>query len=172
MASFDSGMIEVCDWIRRRFPIESKILDVGACDGKWSDWLRDYPHMDAVEIFAPYVEEHKLEEKYENVFVSDVEDLKYEYYDLVIFGDVIEHMSVEKAQKVLEYAKSHCEDMIVAVPYLYPQGPYNNNEYERHIQDDLDEKTFDERYPGFEILSHPEWNYAYYHYVGNEQDDK
>ena len=166
MASFDSGMKETFAWILNNAVKDGgTALDVGACDGKWQEWLGEYFTMDAVEIFEPYIEKHNLEDKYRKVFACDVADLKYDYYDLVIFGDVIEHMSVEKAQNVIAYAKEHATHIIVAVPFLYSQGPYDGNEYERHIQDDLTPELFNERYPGFELIIHPVWNYAYYHNV-------
>ena len=118
--------------------------------------------MDAVEIFEPYIEQHNLREKYSNVFCCDIANLNYGRYDLIIFGDVIEHMSVEKAQKVLKYAYTRCADMIVSVPYKYPQEPYNNNVYEAHIQDDLTDELFNERYKGFDHLVWY-WDYCYYH---------
>ena len=53
MSSYDYGKPEVCAWIRRHFPPETTILDVGACDGKWRRLLPEYPNMDAVEAFEP-----------------------------------------------------------------------------------------------------------------------
>ena len=48
------------------------------------------------------------------------------------------------------------------MPFKYPQEPYNDNIYEAHIQDDLTEEIFAERYQGFETLVWF-WNYCYYH---------
>ena len=117
--------------------------------------------MDAVEIFEynytycrPY---------YRNAWNIDIKDFEYGYYDLIIFGDVIEHMTVEDAQKVLRYAWTRCKDMIVAVPFLYVQDEMYGNKYEKHIQDDLTPELFDERYPGFEKLYDTGMNYCYYH---------
>lgn len=165
MASYDIGMQETCEWIRENLNKGDTALDVGACDGKWAHWLDDYLVMDAVEIFEPYIRYNHLKDKYRAVFNSDVADFKYDHYDLVIFGDVLEHMPVEKAQAVVEYAKEHAKYIVIAVPFLYPQEPYDGNEYERHIQDDIDEKIFDQRYPGFEMIIQPAWNYAYYHSI-------
>ena len=108
--------------------------------------------MDAVEIFEPYIEDNKLEEKYSHVFNCDIADFEYEGYDLIVFGDVIEHMPVEKAKKVLDYAKDRCQNMIILVPFLYVQGAMNGNDYEEHIQDDLTPELFKERYPGYKLL--------------------
>lgn len=160
MPSSDFGKDYICTWIRQRFPVTATILDVGACDGKWRTLLDEFSNMDAVEIFPPSAEAIKT--MYRNVICSDIDGLNYGPYDLIIFGDVIEHMTVEKAQRVLSYAKLRCKDMIVGVPYRYPQGPMYGNEYERHIQDDLTEELFMTRYKGLSILI-GSYNYGYFH---------
>ena len=71
-----------------------------------------------------------------------------------------------RAQAVLERARPRCRDLIIGVPFLYPQDAIYGNPYERHIQADLTEEIFDERYPGFELLVKPTNNYAYYHLGG------
>ena len=165
MASYDYGKDEIVKFIKDSFKYKSSCLDVGACDGKWANLLNDYLIMDAVEIWKPNIIECGLSSRYRNVFNMDIADLEYKWYDLIIFGDVIEHMTVEQARKVLNYARGKCEDMIIGVPYLYPQDAIYGNPYERHIQADLTPKIFDERYPGFNLLwSQP--NYAYYHIGG------
>ena len=164
MPSYDKGKAEVCDWIRNKFHTDAEILDVGACDGNWRALLADYPNMDAVEVWPPNAE--GIKPLYREVFICDVADLKYKQYDLIIFGDVIEHMEVEKAQKVLKTAKRKCKDMIVAVPFLYRQGAIYGNPYEEHKQADLTAELFDQRYPGFEVLVAADWNYCYYHMKG------
>ena len=160
MPSSDFGKEYICTWIRQRFPVTATILDVGACDGKWKMLLGEYKNMDAVEIFEPSAE--AIKPLYRRVYCADIDGLEYGPYDLIIFGDVIEHMSVEKAKRVLEYAKPRCNDLIVGVPYQYPQGPMYGNEYERHIQDDLTEDLFCERYKGLRIMIGT-WNYGYFH---------
>ena len=158
MGSYDVGKAEVCKWIRQTFPSNSVILDVGACDGKWHSLLPEYT-MDAVEIFAPYI---KWLSGYRQVFVEDICAFQYDFYDLVIFGDVIEHMSVQSAQSALAYAKQHCRDLIVAVPFLYEQDEVDGNKWQRHIQDDLTADLFNERYPGMAELYRTD-DYCYYH---------
>lgn len=162
MGSYNEGKDEVVKWVKERFKKGATCLDVGACDGKWYDLLGDYLAMDAVEIFLPNIDKHELRKKYRMVYGVDIEHLPYKWYDLIIFGDVIEHMSVEKAQKVLRYAYPRCEDMVVAVPFLYTQGEIYGNPWEVHIQNDLTVENFSERYKGFEMLVRPVWEYAYY----------
>lgn len=160
MGSYFYGKPEVCTWVRKNFPPYSTVLDVGACDGKWKALLPEYKKMDAVEIFEPYA--LKLRD-YRNVFITDIFELEYDWYDLIIFGDVIEHMTVTKAKAVLAYAKPRCRDMIIAVPWEYEQGEVDGNKYQAHLQDDLTPELFAKRYHGFEVLHDPGNGYCYYH---------
>ena len=159
MASTNLGKSEVVRWIHEHIPIDSEILDVGACDGKWRGLLGEYPNMDACEIYAPNV--HRINGMYRAVYWSDICDFQYAHYDLAIFGDVIEHLSIPRAQAVLEYAKQHASTIIVGVPFLYHQGPLYGNDHERHIQDDLTADLFEQRYPGFDVILMAN-NYCYY----------
>ena len=160
--SYMVGKNEVVEWVKRSFEKGSTCLDVGCGSGIWGDLLGDYLKMDGVEVFFPYIKPLLDKGRYDVIFHFDIADLDYDHYDLVIFGDVIEHMEVDKAQAVLEYAKHHSDDHVVAVPWLYEQGELNGNVYETHLQPDLTPDVFEERYPGYSPL----WmgpNYAYYH---------
>ena len=162
MGSYAYGKTEVVEWIERNFPIGATCLDVGACDGKWAKLLNGYLTIDACEVFQPNITNHGLSRLYRQVFWKNISDLEYEWYDLVIFGDVIEHMTVGKAQRVIDYAREHCKDMVIAVPWLYSQGAEYGNPYEVHLQPDLTLEIFNQRYPGFT----PIWinnEYAYFH---------
>ena len=164
MSSLNTGKPEMIEWIKGHFQKGETCLDVGACDGKWSDLLGGYLTIDAIEIFAPNIHKHKLTDKYRTVYCGDIRGFKYgQEYDLIIFGDVIEHMNAEKAQQVLEYARTRCTDMIIAVPYLYQQGEIYGNPWEIHIQDDLTPQVFAERYPVYDPLITTPYNYCYYH---------
>ena len=164
MASYNEGKLEVIEYIMSLAP--ESILDVGACDGKWAQLLRSAGYagrLDACEAFKPNAA--RILELYDDVFVGDIR--RYEYgngYDVAIFGDVIEHMDVEAATSVLFYASHNCGEVIVGVPFLYPQGEIYGNPYERHIQDDLTPEIFKERYGmiGFEMFARPRGDYAYY----------
>ena len=158
MASYNFGKEVIVKWLKEDFPEGSTALDVGACDGKWVKLLGDHFVMDAVEAFGPNAA--SLPPTYKRVFVTDIADHDYEWYDLIIFGDVIEHMSVEKAQKVINYAWPRCKDMVIAVPYQYPQEAIYGNPWEVHIQDDLTPEIFNDRYPGFKLV----WGNSEYGY--------
>lgn len=160
MGSYPYGKDEVCKWIRQNFPIDSTVLDVGAQDGTWQTLLPEYRNMDAIEIYKPNAD--KLT-KYRAVYNEDIRTWTYDHYDLIIFGDIIEHLIVKDAQTVLRYARPRCTDLIVAVPFLYPQGAAYGNPYEIHKQDDLTDEIFHQRYKGLEVLFDPGHNYMYYH---------
>ena len=162
MASYDFGTDEMVKWVKKTLPKGSTCLDVGACDGKWYDLLGDYLEMDAVEAFWPNILKHRLYEKYGKVYGEDAAYIEYDWYDLIIFGDVLEHMTVGKAQKTLAYAYPRCKEIIIGIPFLFTQGEIYGNPWERHIQDDLTPELFNERYKGFEMYIRPVWEYAYY----------
>lgn len=161
--SYNIGKSEVCKWVRDHFSADAEVLDVGAGCGTWQRLLAEFQCVDAVEIYPPNLRQCI---GYRQKFLADIRGFEYEHYDLIIFGDVIEHLSVEDAQRVLSYARPRCTDMIVAVPFLYKQGPVGGNEAERHIQDDLTAELFAERYPGLEVLVDTGENYCYYHKAG------
>lgn len=162
MGSYNFGKTEAIEWIKSHFKQGDTCLDVGACDGKWAKLLDGYLDIEACEIFLMNIRKNELETLYKKVYCCDIKNLEYKYYDLIIFGDVIEHMTVEDAQKSIKYAWDRCKDMIVVVPYLYYQDEMYGNKYEKHLQPELTPKLFDKRYPGFEVF----WEngeYAYYH---------
>ena len=144
---------EIAEYLKKGFKKSAKILDVGAGSGTYYNLIGDYfTNMDAVEVFKPNIDKYHLEDKYRKVYNADIRDFKYEMYDIIIFGDIIEHLSVEDAQKVLKYARKRCREMIVAVPYEYPQDEIEGNVYEIHKQDDLTPTKVLERYPFLELL--------------------
>ena len=149
MSSYKYGKPEVKWLIAKEIEKGAECLDVGACDGEYFNLLGDLLTMDAVEVWEPNIERYDLTHKYRMVYHDDIRHLKYGDYDVIIFGDVIEHMSVEDAQKVIEYAKNHSTMVIVAVPYRFKQDAIYGNPYEVHIQDDLTEDLFMQRYEGF-----------------------
>ncbi len=160
-ASIGTFKQDVKKWIYDNFDKDSTILDVGAGRGTYYDLLEGkYKKMDAVEIYQPNITDYELLKKYRSVSCRNIVDFEYDHYDLIIFGDVIEHLTVEDAQKVLKYAEGRCKNMLVAVPYKWVQDG-NENVYEKHIQDDLTHELVLERYPLL-ILLRGDKRYGYY----------
>lgn len=103
------------------WPTPKRILDVGCGYGKYSVLLREYldpdPIVDGVEAWEPYVVNHNLRNLYTKLYVSDVLDLPQEIldqYDLVMMGDVIEHIEKEPAIELLKRIRGW---VIIATPF-------------------------------------------------------
>jgi hypothetical protein len=138
------------------------ILDVGAGCGTYSDLLRgDFPNMDALEIFTPYIEQFNLRAKYNNVIVGDITDFDISKYEYLIMGDVLEHLSVSDAQSIINKIQANDILSLVAVPYNYEQGTYMGNVHETHLQPDLTPELVAERYPSLKLLIGDD-KYGYY----------
>jgi 2-polyprenyl-3-methyl-5-hydroxy-6-metoxy-1,4-benzoquinol methylase len=102
-------------------PTPKRILDVGCGYGKYSVLLREYldpdPIVDGVEAWEPYVKNHGLKKLYSTLYVSDVLDLSQEVldkYDMVMMGDVIEHIEKDAALALLSRIKGW---VIIATPF-------------------------------------------------------
>jgi SAM-dependent methyltransferase len=153
--SFPFGKKETIDFIESFCPDRTaRILDVGPGRGIYSSMLKErgYAHLDAVEIYLPYIEMFELKKNYNEVFHCDIVNFEYLYYDIVIMGDVIEHLHIEKAQSVIKYAQAHSNLIIVAVPYQLEQIGTQLDGSGDHRQSDLTREIFMGRYPFFELL--------------------
>lgn len=160
---YDWAGLRVCDWVHENIAKTAHVLDVGAGQGKYRILLRDFPNVDGVEIHEKTVDRHDLTSIYRHVYVGDVcallatfdvatEHRDAGHYDLMIFGDVLEHIAVDHAQTAIRRALRVAHEVLVIVPYLYPQEPHDDNEYQRHIQDDLTPELMCNRYPGLRLI--------------------
>lgn len=160
--STEYGKAEVINFLKERFPIGSYILDVGAGGGTYRNYMGFGYNMDAVELWPEAVE--YIKPMYRNVYQKDIREFEYEQdYDLIIFGDIIEHLPVEDAKKVLAEASKHAKHILIGVPYHSHRGPIYGNDAEEHIQDDLTHPVFKERYPDFPLLFGYLDFYGYYY---------
>lgn len=141
---------EIIEHLVGRFDKNSKILDIGPGDGKWGYVLKDhYENIDAIEIFEPYVERYNLKQFYKKVTVGNFLDLDFDYYDVIIMGDVFEHVKRNEAQEWLKKIKNKCGELIIVVPFEYEQewdGDYENK-WGHHHQPDLNPTVMDENFP-------------------------
>lgn len=153
--SYPFGKAETIELIQKLYPDKSAtVLDVGPGRGIYRNLLSEkgYSNIDAVEIYEPYIEAFKLRELYRNLYHKNVIDFEYEKYDVVIFGDVLEHIEVKSAQKVISYAKRHSGLIVVSVPYCLEQIGTQVDGSGDHQQEDLTKELFLERYEGFRLL--------------------
>ena len=144
--SYPWGKPEITDMIVPLLPDNATILDVGAGNGTYREYFGKKFRWVAVELWPPSVE--YLREVYDETYEVDIRNFEYKQkYDLIIFGDILEHLSVEDAQHELDRAIQNSTYVLVAVPYMLPQNAIHGNKAERHLQPDLTLDTMMERYP-------------------------
>jgi autotransporter strand-loop-strand O-heptosyltransferase len=154
---------EIKQWIIDNVSSSKRILDVGPGQGTYSDLLRDHGYrIDAVEIWAPYVDQFGLRAKYDNVYIADIREFDISDYDFIILGDVLEHLSTEDAKRLIDKILFSEMGCLVAIPYMMPQeGAEYGNEHETHLQPDLTPQVMMDRYPSLVKLYDNQW-YGYY----------
>lgn len=150
--SFDFFNDDVKNFVCTNFVPGSNILDVGPGAGKYGKMFKDKYQIDGCEIFNPYIFQYGLEKIYRKVYNEDI--CKFVFtrgnYDLIILGDILEHIKVEPAQTLVKRLNEDLgAALLILVPYGYHQGVSHGNVHEIHEQPDLTEKLFHERYPGF-----------------------
>jgi hypothetical protein len=146
----------VRDYVESLSPMPRSVVDVGAGEGTYFDLLHSVlpgAHFSAIEIWAPYVEQYGLEAKYHEVLVGDLGhvDLGKWAPDLVIFGDVLEHLPF--AQATAKWIEAGAAKHRIAVVPLgwYPQGSINGNPHETHLAM-YTADSFLENFPGSSLL--------------------
>lgn len=114
------------------------VVDVGAGAGTYARLMR--PHhpgrWTAVEAWEPYAARFDLVDHYDEIRITDARDLGPEAFpvDLVIAGDVLEHMTHDEARKLIAAVRAAAENFIVSIPVLHlDQGDVYGNPYERHV---------------------------------------
>lgn len=156
---FDWAGHRVREMVTMKYPADTHILDIGAGQGKYRILLPEYEAVDAVEVFELYVERNNLRELYRHVYVCDVirfvesSAFPARVADaVIIMGDVLEHLSLEHAQFVLECFRAYATEVIVVVPYEYPQGEEDGNVHQEHLQDNLTVESMTRDYPELTLM--------------------
>jgi uncharacterized membrane protein len=138
----------------------TKILDVGPGEGTYAKLLAPIK-MDACEVFEKYIIKYNLREMYNTVFHSNIVGFDFSNYEFLIIGDVLEHLTVEEAQSIVNEIDKTGKKCMIAVPYSYVQGIVHGNVNEIHVQDDLTPAIMNERYPSLKLV-YGNTKYGYY----------
>lgn len=114
------------------------VVDVGSGSGFYGSVIKQrFPkcHVVGVEIFKPYIENYNLNNIYDKIINENIIDIIDSLNgDLIIFGNVIEHLNKEDALKVLDKAINNFNFVIINTPRKYaPQQAINGNIYEVHL---------------------------------------
>lgn len=138
------------EWLAELSP--ASVLDVGPGAGAYGKLVRGLPgveQLDAIEAWQAYIPEFGLPGIYDNVFVADVRQHEDFAYDVVIFGDVLEHMSRDEALKVYETARAQADNVLFSIPVIHlPQGAYAGNPFEVHVEEDWSHDEVLDWFPG------------------------
>jgi hypothetical protein len=127
------------------------ILDVGAGEGTYGEFIKSFINsnivIDAIEVWQPYIDYFNLKSIYDNVYQKDVRVYDNFDYDIVIFGDVLEHMSANDAIQLWNRCSKQAKYAIISIPITHmPQGAFNNNPYEIHVEEDWNSELVLEKF--------------------------
>lgn len=112
------GIAELTAWINATGI--TTVLDVGAGAGYYGSAIRkacpSVTVLDAVEVFPYYRERYSLDELYDTVTIADVRHIMEFPYDLVILGDVIEHLPRADAIRLWSDISASARYAYIAMP--------------------------------------------------------
>lgn len=135
------------DWIRERVALLAagsalEVLDVGPGVGTYAKLLAgpDVSRFVGIEIYPPYVETYRLRQYYDEIIIGDVREVALPAVDVVILGDVAEHMTESEALDLWRRSATAARRAVyLSIPIVhYPQGEIEGNEHEHHVVDDWD----------------------------------
>lgn len=135
------------------------VLDVGAGAGAYSDNLKHkVDKMDALEVFEYYIGRFNLKGKYDSVILADAREHDDYNYDLVILGDVIEHMKRSEAMDLWSKISSQAKYAFISMPIgecqqsgVFFDADYRtfmDNPYEEHIEEHSTNEEILSKFPG------------------------
>ena len=129
-SSSKSGKKEIVDWFNKH-PIIKTILDIGCGKGTYPKLLGNKYVWLGIEIYEPYVKKYELQRLYQTLILGDCMKVKWPKADCVIFGDVMEHLSKNVIDVILEKAAWY-PHMIVSIPLNSKQKAVLGNPHEEH----------------------------------------
>ena len=129
------------------------VRDVGAGQGTYLNLIREGIGagviVNAVEVWQPYIDEFNLINRYDKLFAIDVREMDSFGYDLVILGDILEHMSEEDAVALWEKISKQAKYAMISIPIIhYHQDAINGNPYEVHVEEDWTMERVLEKFKG------------------------
>lgn len=134
-------------WVKERVaslaaggPLE--VLDIGPGVGTYAKLLAGdhVSRIVGIEIYPPYVETYRLRQYYDEIIIGDARAVPLPAVDVVILGDVAEHMTEAEALDLWHRSAVAARRAVyLSIPIIhYPQGEIEGNEHEHHVVDDWD----------------------------------
>jgi hypothetical protein len=153
--SAEEGRKLMGDWIKMQNP--RSVLDIGAGSGTYGKLMRQIvpdAYLIGIEAWEPYITRFKLDEIYDFGIHGDVRKIVSHAMipraDVVILGDVLEHMSEEDARDVWAAAMTAARKAVyLSIPIVhYPQGHEEGNPFEEHVVPDYTHERVLDTFPG------------------------
>lgn len=151
--SSTKGKDKIISWVSHLEGI-NKILDIGCGAGTYPILFKEKTGILqnskwwGVEAWEPYIKEFSLVTMYDTLINQDARLLNWSElpnFDLIFCGDVLEHMTKEESQTLINTCLKKTRFLIISIPIKrHPQGEVNGNPFERHIKED---------WSHFEVLS-------------------
>ena len=131
---------EISEIIQRLSP--NTVFDVGIGSGKYGKLLMDLcPNslVSGCEVDSSYLSEYKNDHSFYrsivNKSVVDIIDTEEFDTDLVIMGDVLEHLKHSQVIDVIDYFQYRSKYMLCVYPSSLKQGVWQGHSSERHLTD-------------------------------------
>ncbi len=154
--STQTGKQESIQWIKKHSSRDAKILDVGFGCAIYARLLRKqgYNNIDGVDVYEHGINELKLDKYYNNIFISNILDFDFEFYDLIILGDVLEHLHLKDGMELLErwIRDGKTNNLLISIPYQLRQGGTHENPHEEHLQSRVTAEYMKLHYPYMKLL--------------------
>jgi hypothetical protein len=153
--SLEAGKSTIIKWIDK-LPNTNSMLDIGVGIGTYYHLLNPIigGKWEGIEAWKPYIEEYDLEKFYDVIHNEDARlyDWSNKFYDLVIAGDVLEHMTKEESIKLINDALDHSTACIISIPVVWmPQDAVDGVPYEIHVKDDWTHDEILESFPHIKL---------------------
>lgn len=148
------------------------VLDVGCGFGLWGFLCREYvdvwngrvqpqewtTRIDGIELFAPYIQAHHRA-LYSSIRIADIREAvaTLDDYDLIIAGDVIEHLEKAEGEAVIEALYGHARRaLLVNIPlgsgWDHPEQYGNPGELHRSQWDVKDFLAYPHELQPFQMM--------------------
>ena len=154
--SSEVGKPIILKYILENIKKHQKVLDVGFGSGVYGKLLRTfyYKNIDGIDIFDKNLEEFSLDLIYDNIYIENILEFDFEFYDLIIMGDVLEHIEMEAAKKLLTkfIEEKKCKHIIVSIPFESKQDEIHGNVHEIHLQDKVTPRYMEKHYPYLHLI--------------------
>ena len=113
------------------------VLDIGAGDGKWGKLLAEHVYkITGLEVWQDSIVNNKLNSIYDGMIQMDAREFEgWDGFDVVILGDVLEHLPYDDAVAFVERLKAKALDVYLTIPIseCIQDGTVYGNPFETHL---------------------------------------